>query len=215
MLYPGFDLRLQQLESNIEKATILIGQYQTELILEDDPQRKGKYKLRIEQLKELIDSYKQELDKLREEADIDQIYKVNKIAVELHEMNDQINALGNLVLRSHTALSKQLNQNQLATVQTIMDALEANRIAEVDLEDLLKNVQITLETAKSKGLSISSAQEEIERVIDDPSIDAKHKIKVSIPIIPLLIDYEAELELGTGFNLKMLWEQWKNRFRKT
>lgn len=50
MLYPGFDLRFQQLEGNIEKATILIGQYQTELLLEDDPQRKGKYKLRIEQL---------------------------------------------------------------------------------------------------------------------------------------------------------------------
>lgn len=163
----------------------------------------------------MVSSYQQELDKLREEADIDQICKVNKVAVELHQMNDQINALGNLVLRNHTALIKQLNQNQLATVQTIMDALEANCISKVDLENLLKNVQITLEAAKGKGLAISSAQKEIERVIDDPSIDAKHKIKVSIPIIPLLIDYEAELELGTGFNLKILWEQWKNRFQKT
>jgi hypothetical protein len=209
MLHPGFDLRLQQLEGNIEKANILIGQYQTELVLEDDPQRKGKYKLRVEQLKELVSNYQEELGELRGKVDSDQICRVNNIATELHQMNDQINALGNLVLRSHTALIKQLNQNQLATVQKITDALEANRIAEVDLENLLKTVQITLEAVKNKGLVISSDQKEIEGVVDDPSVDTKHKLKVSIPIIPLLIDYEAELELGTGFNLKVLWEQWK------
>jgi hypothetical protein len=214
MAYPGFDLRLQHLEGNIKRASILIGQYQTELTLEDEPQRKSKYRLRIEQLKELLSSYQQELDELRAEAGINQIYKVNGIAAELHQVNNQINALGNLILRSHAVLIKQLNQNQLTTVQIIMNALEANRISEVDLEGLLKSVQLTLEAVERKGLAISSAQKEIEKVIYDPSIDAKHKLKVSIPIIPLLIDYEAELELGTGFNLKTLWEQWKNKFQK-
>jgi tRNA U34 5-carboxymethylaminomethyl modifying enzyme MnmG/GidA len=215
MTYSNFDLRLKGLEANVEKASELIEQYQTELTVEDDPQRKSKYNLRIEQLKKLVKSYQEDLNNLRSDVGLNQNDKTDTIAIELNQINSKINALGNLILRSHTTLVKQLNQNQIYTVEIITDALEANHISEVELESLLKSVRQALTSAERKGLSISIAQKEIAQVIDDPSVGIKHKVKVSIPIIPLFLDYEAELELGTEFNLKLLWEKWKNRFQKT
>ncbi|MFM6080602.1 MAG: hypothetical protein ACKPCI_19180, partial [Dolichospermum sp.] len=39
-------------------------------------------------------------------------------------------------------------------------------------------------------------------IINYPELDFKHKLKVAIPLIPFILDYEGELELGTGINLK-------------
>ena len=100
---------------------MLIGQYQTELTLEDDPQRKGRYQLRIEQLKKLLEGYQQELNELQDEGSVNQTYKVNKISTELQHMNVQINALGNFILKSHASLKKQLSQSQFDTIQIILN----------------------------------------------------------------------------------------------
>lgn len=214
MTYSSFDLRLKGLEANVEKAAELIGQYQTELIVEDDPQRKSKYNLRIQQLKKLVKDYQEDLDNLQKDLGLNQTHKTDEIAIELNRIDSKISALGNLVLRSHTTLIKQLNQNQVSTVEIIISALEANHISEVELESLLKGIHQALTTAERKGLFISTSQKEIAQVIDDPSLGIKHKVKVSIPIIPLFLDYEAELDLGAEFNLKLLWEKWKNKFQK-
>ena len=43
-------------------------------------------------------------------------------------------------------------------------------------------------------------------IIKDPQFDAKHRLKEGLPIIPMLVGYEGELELGSGFNIKTAWE---------
>ena len=80
---------------------------------------------------------------------------------------------------------------------------------------MLKVVHETLKVFDRQRLVISPDQAEIKEAINDPSIDTTHKLKLSIPIIPLLLDYETELELEAGFNLKALWQQLKNRFQKS
>ena len=47
-----------------------------------------------------------------------------------------------------------------------------------------------------------------------PEIDAKHALKVSIPIIPFILAYEGELGLGTGIKLKEVWKNLKSKFGK-
>jgi hypothetical protein len=50
-------------------------------------------------------------------------------------------------------------------------------------------------------------------VVDDPKLDVTHKLKVSIPIIPLILSYETEVELKSGLNLKAAWQRLKVRVR--
>ena len=38
-------------------------------------------------------------------------------------------------------------------------------------------------------------------------MDAKHKLKVTIPIVPVLLSYEGEIELSSRLNLQELWQQ--------
>jgi len=50
-------------------------------------------------------------------------------------------------------------------------------------------------------------------VVEDPKLDVNHKLKVSIPIIPLILSYETEVELKSGLNLKAAWQRLKARVR--
>jgi hypothetical protein len=59
-----------------------------------------------------------------------------------------------------------------------------------------------------------SSQAEVAEIIKSPELDAKHKITVTLPIVTFLINYEGELELGTGFNIKSAWEQVITKLRR-
>jgi hypothetical protein len=50
-------------------------------------------------------------------------------------------------------------------------------------------------------------------VVDDPKLDVSHKLKVSIPIIPLILSYEGEIDLKSGLNLKKAWQKLKTWIR--
>jgi hypothetical protein len=56
-------------------------------------------------------------------------------------------------------------------------------------------------------------QQEVTEAIKALDLDAKHKLRVTLPIIPLVLEYEGELELGTGINLKAAWQKLVVRFR--
>ena len=36
--------------------------------------------------------------------------------------------------------------------------------------------------------------------------DAKHKLKLTIPMVPVLLSYEGEFELGSKLDLAVVWQ---------
>ena len=42
---------------------------------------------------------------------------------------------------------------------------------------------------------------------DHAEAGAAHKIKVKIPLIPLFLDYEAEIEVGAKLDLGQVWKR--------
>jgi hypothetical protein len=212
MTYSFLNLRLQGLRENIEKAVFLVSEYETELTVEDDPQRKARCELRKDQLKKTINSYQKEFDELQIKITNSRPNESTNIDADLQEIGVKIDALGNLILRSHNSLIQQLNKNQLSTVEAINDALENSRIPDSELNDFIHATQdLIIFSSKEE---ILAEKEDVLAVINDPTIDIKHKVKISIPIVPFLIDYESEVEFGNGLNLKNLWNRWKNKFDK-
>ena len=52
---------------------------------------------------------------------------------------------------------------------------------------------------------ITSAQEAAD-MVSAPELSVKHKLKVTIPIVPLLLGYEGEVELNSRLNLEASWQ---------
>ena len=55
--------------------------------------------------------------------------------------------------------------------------------------------------------------ESLADVVDDLRLDVSHKLKVSLPIIPLILSYEGEVGIKSGVILKAAWEGFTVRVR--
>ena len=95
---------------------------------------------------------------------------------------------------------EQLNQTQLAFTENMLNAVAANQVSESEMLQMLAVLESRIPSLPS------SSQAEIAEIIKSPELDTRHKITVTLPIVPFLINYEGELELGTGFNIKSAWE---------
>ena len=95
---------------------------------------------------------------------------------------------------------EQLNQTQLAFTENMLNAVAANQVSESEMLQMLAVLQSRIPSLPA------SSQAEFAEIIKSPELDARHKITVTLPIVPFLINYEGELELGTGFNIKSAWE---------
>jgi hypothetical protein len=94
-----------------------------------------------------------------------------------------------------------------------LQAVETNQIPEMEMQQFVTAVQQTLTLLNQNEGALSPEKQKVFEILNAPTLDFQHKVKVSLPIIPLLIGYEGELGFGTGFNLKAIWEQWRGKFR--
>ena len=119
------------------------------------------------------------------------------------------------------AVIERLDQDQLATVQAVLDAIEAELVPIGELEETLVAVQHTLSEIQQQGVALldsTLASEEVERlseVVYAPKLDVKHKLKLTVPIIPAILSYEGEVELKSGLNLEAVWKRLVGRVRDT
>jgi len=54
---------------------------------------------------------------------------------------------------------------------------------------------------------LTSEIENLSDVVDAPKLDASHKLKITIPIIPFILSYEGEMGLKSGMNLESAWQR--------
>jgi hypothetical protein len=223
--------RLRDLEDNVCQDLALLKKYEDALRLEDDPKRQARYERELQQLQQSAERYQRESDELRNQISNDLSTtetralddKVEQIASNLRLLQGgQIAILGQL---NHTreallerydasqrinieAIAQMLNQSQVIVIQTLLDGLEANQLSASDIQ----NVWALLE---KRILALPSTQSSIIEIIKDPALDTRHKLKLSIPIIPFILDYEGELELGSGLNINTAWKWVKTRLEIT
>ncbi len=235
MLPSNFNVRLQQLEDNIKQDLVLLKEYEDAQRYEDEPRRKGRYSREIERQRESLSHYQKEYDDLQKQVTSEPPPEMQNVATQLQQMDAKVNVLlagqaavysNQLQLRQTllarfdatqqktlAAIAERLDQNQLVTIEAVLEALEANQVSEAETRQLLEGTRQALTILKQRGVALPAGQEAIAEVINAPGLDAKHKLKVTAPIIPFLLEYEGELELGSGINLKPAWERLVARVR--
>ncbi|MBE9119356.1 hypothetical protein IQ269_00680 [Tychonema sp. LEGE 07199] len=227
--------RLKDLEDNIKKDFALLKDYEDALRDEDDPRRKGKYNRAIEQLRESANRYQQEYDQLHQQITGESTVQMHSVAMQLEQMNKKLDQLyvgqkaiyGNINhlrqgLLAHyeagekniiSAITNQLNESQVTTISALLDAIEANQVSDAEMQNILSSIQEGLSILQQRAVTLPGSQGDIVEVINAPQMDFKHRLKVAVPLIPFILDYEGELELGTGINLKEALKQFMARLR--
>lgn len=230
--------RIQDLADNIRQDMNLLKAYEDELRYEADPRRLARYRRGIERQRESLTRYQQEYDELQKQvtgvpsaemvdtADLLQQMdaKLDDVLEGQESMQDDLKDLRKTLLARFdtseqviiSAIVQRLDQNQLATVQSILDEIETHSVPQNELQETLSALQQALLEIRQTGLNDSQMVREVENlsaVVDDPKLDVTHKLKVSIPIIPLILSYETEVELKSGLNLKTAWQRLKVRVR--
>jgi hypothetical protein len=218
--------RIRDLEANIRKDLELLQEYEEEERLTRDPRDLARIRKEIERQRASAKRYQQEYQELevqvsnasleiRKEVsqDLKQIQAMlaeiqsgqKTIVVELSSMRkttlERLDASERKVISS---VIEKLDQNQLDTVKVIWDALEGNRIPDQEIRATLDALQSVLQEVKlnqSAGPQIIQETEEVLKVMEDPTLSTSHKLKLSIPLIPLILSYEGEVELKGGMNL--------------
>lgn len=218
MLSQIFQQRLTDLLDHITQDQKLLKEFEEALTVEDNPRTLKKYKKEIKRQQESIDNYRQEYTELEQQLTgipTPQIQVVGNQLQIIENQLQQIDAKLNIVLINQDSLLiryqvseqailrvfiEQLNQTQLAFTENMLNAVAANQVSESEMLQMLAVLESRIPSLPS------SSQAEIAEIIKSPELDARHKITVTLPIVPFLINYEGELELGTGFNIKSAWE---------
>jgi hypothetical protein len=221
---------LQQLEENISRVLQLLNEYEAELLDEDDPGRKSKYRRRVESLKQQKAGYEEEFTDLRVQLTNEYPLQTQTISSQLQEIDNKIE----LLLDSQTSLSQalmlqfspkeqelllpfteKLDEPDLINIQAFLEAVETDQASEEEVQLILSETRTLLKKVQEQNLALPAGKEAVSEIINYPTIDAKHALKVSIPIIPFILAYEGELGLGTGINLKETWQHWKTKFMRS
>jgi hypothetical protein len=106
-----------------------------------------------------------------------------------------------------------LDQAQASSVQTLLDAIELDRIDQTEMAAMMVASGEALTESHERGVALPEV-EDIEEIILAPHLDLKHKLKFMIPIVPLLLHYEGEIELGSRVNLEAAWDHLVSKFRR-
>ena len=112
--------------------------------------------------------------------------------------------------------SLELNQQEYDEImKSAQSILESHPVPEKELQDTLNAVHQTLSEIRQSKAGQASPQlmsevEKVSGIINDPKFDSNHKLKYSIPIIPLILSYEGEVALKGGLDLKKAWQGLKS-----
>ena len=189
----------------------------------------------IERLKTSASNYQQEYEKLERELAVETPSESQSVRVDLHKVNEKLDALltgqtnitENLYQLRQAILSRydageqhiinsiteRLNDAQAQTVQVMLEAIEIDQINEAEMSEAVDAVRRALAEIQQRGIALPN-HSELSETVSARQLDVKHKLKVAIPIIPLLLEYETEIELGSGLNLEGVWNRLVNKFRR-
>lgn len=115
-------------------------------------------------------------------------------------------------------ITRHLDQVQSATVQEVLDVVESKTIPDNELQETLTAVEDTLAEVQQLGDKLSNPilvneADQLAEMIDAPEMDIRHRLKVTLPIIPVLLAYEGEVELNSGLNLETAWQRLVTKIR--
>lgn len=103
-----------------------------------------------------------------------------------------------------------LDEQDHLLLNHILEAIENNVIPGEHMAELLGRLHAALASVPAQGATanplMENEAEQLSDIIDDPSLEMKHKLKLTVPIIPVFLSYEGEMEVGIRASIKTALE---------
>ncbi len=229
MVYSHSALRLKQLEDNISHVLQLLNEYEKELLDEDDPSRISRYRRRVETLRQQKKKYEEEFLDLQDKLKSKYPNRIQSLSSQIQNIDNKIDSFleGQVGLSQELMLhfssevqclilplAQKLNQSEIVKSKKLLESIDKNLVPEESMRLILSEISQAIKISQDEKLHLPEESEIVAEIINSPEIDAKHALKVSIPIIPFVLAYEGELGLGTGINLKEFWTNLRSKFIK-
>lgn len=112
-----------------------------------------------------------------------------------------------------------LNEQHAEEVALIIDVFDATAITADELDHHLAVIDAALADVLEQSVRIADRElvasaAQMAEIISAPGFDVAHKLKLSVPIVPLLLSYEGEVSIGSGMDLEAAWQalrRWASR----
>jgi hypothetical protein len=232
MMEDQFKIRLIDLDDHIKKDLELLKQYEDLLRHEDDPRRSAKYQNEIGKLKASADRYRQEYESLQLSFNQQSYPEESSLKNQLNTIQEGINKLqtgqrviyNNITSLQFNILSRfdeaerriistillGIDESELKIVNLIVDALERSQLSADEIRQITSISEVAI--GKLSKYTTGEDSQGIIKLLKSPELENKHKIMLTIPIIPMLLSYETELEIGSGVNISQVWGRLSKRF---
>ncbi|PIY47541.1 MAG: hypothetical protein COZ05_04675 [Armatimonadetes bacterium CG_4_10_14_3_um_filter_59_10] len=136
----------------------------------------------------------------------------NSLAMLRSELLQRLDSNSGLLVNE---LLEQLSSERLLEIKQLYDVIETHNVADQEIKDFLSQLHtliVSVNHQKATSDSIPDTQK-IINLVDSPNLSASHKLKLSIPIIPYLLDYETEMEVSGKMDLKKMWGWLMNKLQ--
>lgn len=103
-----------------------------------------------------------------------------------------------------------LDAQQAALLDKILDVLDVATFGADELDRHLSAIDAALAEVNARAAEIDDRQltasaQQVAELASSLGLDVKHKLKLTIPIIPVLLSYEGAFELGSRLDLAAVW----------
>jgi hypothetical protein len=88
-----------------------------------------------------------------------------------------------------------LNQGNLESLRLVVRALDEGKVARAECIAILEVIHRIMKGLQGKNTPAPEVICAVDKYISDVQLEAGHKLKVTIPIVPFLLEYEGELQL--------------------
>lgn len=205
--------RLRDLQRHIEQDQLLLAAYEDQLRGEDDPRRLLKIKGEIDRQQQSVAHYRRQYDQfvqqtpeaaLAVDANAALVQALRAVQAQMTGMEQRLS----VKLDAQAHLLAQLTAGQRETVDDLTALVDAHQLAQLQADEITRLVQLAL--VKLQRAPNAAYWEELQQAVAaQSSVDGK--LKLMIPIIPTVLEYETELTRDLLPDLQRLWAWLRRR----
>jgi len=111
-----------------------------------------------------------------------------------------------------------LKEQEATLLDKVLDVLDVTTVGADELDRHLTVIDAALAEINAHAVQITDRQlaasaQQVAELASPLGLDVKHKLKLTLPIIPVLLSYEGEFELGSKLDLAETW-RWLHSLEK-
>ena len=216
--------RQADLEKSIDDIIHLIGQYENQLVTPANPEQELNANRRLDELNQLLAVQEEKLERLKSpDAKIStgrlQIPETanHEIQRKLEEIKDEVTRSVDRLMLGQEAIGHFLSETRNQELQSIIQLLHDGSIQQEDMKNALDIILQAVAILQPSQHKISSEIENSLRGASlalDSDLNLQGKLELTLPIIPLLLDYKVEVAAANIIDLNKMWEDLKRKWRK-